>query len=110
LIDWRCAVRGPGVWDVSIFCIMSLPVERRRAWERELILVYLSELEGKPVSAWPVWFEEAYAHVAISIVAHMIRNTPVFDFEDPNVVAIVRELFLRIDRAIEDHDARRLTG
>jgi hypothetical protein len=110
LIDWQFVVSGPGVWDVGAFCVMGLPVEQRRAWELELGLIYLSELSGEAVAAWPRWFREAYPRFAVSFAAHMIRNTPVFDFDDPNVVAIVRELMLRADRAIEDHDARHLAG
>ena len=110
LIDWQFAVSGPGVWDVGTFCVMSLPVENRRRWEKELGLIYLSEVEGKSVTKWPAWFEEAYARVAVSFAAHLIRNAPVFDFDDENVVVILREFFRRVVQTIEDHDAWHLTG
>lgn len=110
LIDWQFAVAGPGVWDVGAFCVMSLPVEDRRSWEKELGLLYLSEIAGTSVATWPTWFEEAYARVAVSFAAHLIRNAPMFDFDDEDVVAIVRELFLRVDQTIEDHGAQQLFG
>ena len=107
LIDWQFFVEGPGVWDVGAFCVMSLRAEDRAAWEKELGLVYLSEIEGKSVTSWPAWFEEAYVRVAVSFAAHLFRNAPMFDFSDENVVEVAREFFKRVDRMIEEHEGQR---
>ena len=108
LIDWQFMLRGPGVVDVGLFCMTSLPVEKRRAWEDELVLTYLCELEGRQVREWPSWFKEAWRRMAFMLAANMVRNAPVFDFQNADVVAFVRQLFARYDAAVQDHDALQL--
>jgi thiamine kinase-like enzyme len=44
LTDWQCTVKGQWAADVA-YCLTScLTIEDRRAWERELIALYLQEL------------------------------------------------------------------
>ena len=42
------------------------------------------------------------------LAANMVRNAPVFDFENEAVLAFVRQLFDRYDAAVEDHGALQL--
>ena len=51
LIDWQLMVRGRWSHDVTYLLTTSLETDRRRAHERELISIYLSELAARGVEA-----------------------------------------------------------
>jgi aminoglycoside phosphotransferase (APT) family kinase protein len=105
LIDWQFMLRGPGVVDIAVFCMLSLQVDHRRAWENELVLGYLSELEGRAILEWPDSLKEAWRRMALFNAFQMIRNIPVFDLANEDVVQFVRELFTRFEAAVDDHAA-----
>lgn len=49
-LDWQCVMKAHWAHDVSYFLISSLPIEDRRAHERELLRVYLADLAGRGVA------------------------------------------------------------
>jgi hypothetical protein len=44
VIDWQSANRGQGIYDLVNFVVGSLPIEQRRASERDLLSLYRQEL------------------------------------------------------------------
>ncbi len=107
LIDWQALLSGPGVCDVAMLAFVSLPVDRRREWEHDLVLGYLADVGEDATGTWPSWFEEAWCRMAIFLAANMIRNTPVFDLSNQGIRDFVSVLCARIDAAIQDHQALR---
>ena len=72
--DWQLVRAGSWAHDVGYFCVSSLDVADRRAYERDLLGAYLAELArhsaggGDPVDAWvqyrraPVYGLAAWMH------------------------------------------------
>lgn len=44
VVDWQNWTVGRGIWDVTRFCILSLPVDERRAAERDIVALYTETL------------------------------------------------------------------
>jgi Phosphotransferase enzyme family len=60
LMDWGCVVKGQWAIDFAYAVMAALTVEDRRAWERELLELYLSELAnaaGKPPAFDVAWLK-----------------------------------------------------
>jgi len=57
-LDWQVCARAPGMRDVSYFMCGSLPSDSRRAYEKDLITIYLDQLARHGVA--PPTFEEAW--------------------------------------------------
>ncbi|WP_205696536.1 phosphotransferase [Conexibacter sp. SYSU D00693] len=62
LYDWQATARGEWALDVAYALCVNLPVDDRRAWERELLERYLQRLGDEGVSAPPT-FDEAWLRV-----------------------------------------------
>ncbi|WP_370501036.1 phosphotransferase [Mycolicibacterium sp. jd] len=58
IADWQCVARGQWALDVAYALSIGLTTENRRAWERELIAVYLDRLAAT-VSETPT-FDDAW--------------------------------------------------
>ncbi|MBO4270227.1 aminoglycoside phosphotransferase family protein [Microbispora triticiradicis] len=58
LYDWQCMTKGQWAGDVSYALSSALTVDDRRAWERELLALYLDEL--KAAGGEPPAFDEAW--------------------------------------------------
>jgi hypothetical protein len=58
IADWQCVARGQWALDVAYALSIGLSTENRRAWERELIGLYLDRL-AETVSELPA-FDEAW--------------------------------------------------
>ena len=69
--DWGCFSLAPPMRDVSYFLCTSLPVERRREWERELIEVYLDHRAagGSPGPTFDDAWREHRLHAGYAVVA-----------------------------------------
>lgn len=60
LVDWQAVMRGSWVHDFSYAVCTSLGVEHRRAWDRDLLELYLERLDeagGEPPSLADAWLE-----------------------------------------------------
>lgn len=106
--DWGCMAFMPGMRDVGYFLCMGLRVEDRRAYERDLIRVYLERVEagGGPAmsmaEAWSLYRLHAAYTVPASAPAtiyDLLKGKVEFD---PHVVA---EFLRRSSAAISDLDA-----
>ncbi|WP_344980270.1 phosphotransferase [Streptosporangium fragile] len=58
LYDWQCLTKGQWAGDVTYALTSALTVDDRRAWERDLLALYLDELKragGEPPSFAEAW-------------------------------------------------------
>lgn len=103
--DWGCMAFMPGMRDVGYFLCMGLSVEDRRAFERELIGIYLDRVAagGGPEMAWDEAWLLHRIHAAYTVPASapasiygLLQGKVEFD---PDVVAAFLE---RSTAAIED--------
>lgn len=49
LTDWQCIVRGHGVSDLAYAVCSALTIDDRRAWERDLVTLYIEKLKENGV-------------------------------------------------------------
>lgn len=105
--DWGVCLRGSWGYDYSYFVTSSLPVERRRDWERELLAHYLEQLEVRHVDAptfddaWLTYRQQAlYPCVAWAAVHGHGRMTP--DSQPPEYCLPIIE---RTANAVVDLDS-----
>lgn len=60
LYDWQCTVRGNWALDFAYALMSGLDIESRRAWETDLLHLYLDELKSNGGKA--PGFDEAWLH------------------------------------------------
>ena len=59
VVDWQNWTVARGIWDVARFCALSLPVEARRAADRDVVALYAETLATLGIRHYPV--ERAWA-------------------------------------------------
>jgi Phosphotransferase enzyme family len=59
VVDWQNWTVARGIWDVARFCALSLPVEARRASDRDMVALYAETLATLGIRDYPV--ERAWA-------------------------------------------------
>jgi hypothetical protein len=106
LIDWQIMVRGYAVHDVAYFITTSLPIERRRRAERDLLAFYRDRLRAHGLADPPdiesLWLE--YRRAAVWGVYIGWLTCPIANYGwEVNIMA-----HLRVTTAFEDHETRRL--
>ncbi len=109
VIDWQLCVRGGGLYDLGYFVSQSLPVELRRAHERELIRLYHETLAGEGVGDYP--FERCWDDYRIAVlVATIIPVNGVvnLDLSNPRAVKLMDALTERATTAVADLNAGEL--
>lgn len=103
--DWGCMAAMPGMRDVGYFLCMGLSVEDRRAYERDLIRVYVERVEagGGPAMSMAEAWSLHRLHAAYTVPASapasiydLLKGKVEFD---PGVVA---EFMKRSSAAISD--------
>ncbi len=60
LNDWQCVCRGHWGRDLAYCISTALEPDDRRAWERDLVALYIDELAGHGVA--PIAFDDAWMH------------------------------------------------
>lgn len=106
LSDWQCASRGHWGRDVAYAISTALAVEDRRAWERELLRLYIDRLHsaGGP----SVSFDEAWMHYRQQLMSALtwwtITLTPTADLPDMQPRDVSLEFIRRITTAMDDVD------
>lgn len=60
LYDWQCTVRGNWALDFAYALMSGLDIESRRAWEHDLLRLYLDQLGENGGTAPP--FDDAWLH------------------------------------------------
>ncbi|NKZ02953.1 phosphotransferase family protein [Actinomadura latina] len=82
VLDWQTVTYGPGLADLSYFLGSSLPVEARRAHERELVERYHKALTAHGVAltwddCWTAYRHHVFHGIVMAIGASMlVERTP----------------------------------
>jgi hypothetical protein len=104
--DWQCVTRGHWGRDLCYAIASALQPEERRAWERDLVKLYLEEFEreGGPKTS----FEDAWLHyrqqLVTSLVWWTLTLTPGDDLPDMQPRDITLEMIRRLAVATDDCD------
>jgi hypothetical protein len=107
LSDWQCTTIGHWGRDVSYTLGTALTVENRRAWERDLIRLYLEELarHGGPVvsfdQAWTIYREQMLPAMAWWTIT--LNPAPGMPEMQPRPTAV--EFVTRLGTAMDDLDS-----
>lgn len=105
--DWQCVSRGHWGRDLCYAIGSALSTENRRAWEKELLQLYLEEMEreGGP----RVSFDEAWLHYRQQLVTALVwwtlTLTPGDDLPDMQPRDITLEMIRRLAVATDDCDS-----
>ncbi|MDO3402702.1 phosphotransferase [Mycolicibacterium neoaurum] len=106
LFDWNCCSRGLGIRDVAYATVTALQPSDRRAWERDLIALYLQELQshGGPRTS----FEEAWLGYRQQMITALtwwtVTPTPPPGRPDMQPRDTTLEFIARIATAMDDLD------
>ena len=107
LCDWGCAVKGNGLRDFAYAVSAGLTVEDRRAWERDLLNLYLEELSV--AGGEKLTFDAAWTRYRQHVICALLMWTPTLchsrllpDMQPPEVSL---EMIHRITNAIGDLEA-----
>jgi hypothetical protein len=108
LYDWQAVARGEWALDFAYAMSVNLPVEDRRAWERELLERYLWRLgeEGVPEppsfeQAWLRYRQQPFHVVIFSLLTIGAgRFQPVMQPKD-----YMARCWERIATFLDDHDS-----
>lgn len=112
LADWQAA--GAGDWgrDIANTLGMSLPVESRRAWEKELLQLYLDELHrsGGPAIGFGDAWTNYRRHLPSALVWLTLTLRPTTDDPDEVIPQFqpeeqTLEFIRRMTAAMDDLDA-----
>lgn len=104
--DWQCVSRGHWARDICYAIGSALKTEDRRAWEKDLIKLYLEEMEreGGP----HISFDEAWLHYRQQLVTALVwwtmTLTPGEDLPDMQPKDITLEMIRRLAVATDDCD------
>jgi hypothetical protein len=107
LNDWQCACKGNWGRDISYAMTTALTTENRRAWERDLIRLYLESLvaAGGPKlrfdDAWTIYRQQTFS--ALAWWTGTLGQPPEAPIMQPRESSI--EFIGRMTRAIDDLDA-----
>jgi hypothetical protein len=106
--DWQIVARGDYAFDLAQIISTSLTVDDRRAWEHELVELYVQEVAAHGGPALDL--DAVRAAYRAQLVANLSWWTPTlarsvdFDFHDQQGTL---EVIRRVTTAIDDHDALR---
>lgn len=113
LCDWQAVVGGHWSRDLAYALSTTLTIEDRRAWERELVALYLDELAaagGAAVAfgaAWRAYREQVWGALAFWAPTY---SPPRLMPSDMQPRAVSGELLRRISTACADLDAFAAVG
>lgn len=107
LADWQCCTTGHWGRDFAYTISTALTVESRRAWEKDLLALYLDELaaHGGPAvpfaEAWDIYREQLFGALAWwTVTLSPPPNMPEMQPRDTTL-----EFIRRISTAMDDHDS-----
>jgi thiamine kinase-like enzyme len=105
LYDWQGIAKGNWALDLAYALSAALDTEDRRAWERQLLELYLDELGaagGKPPSFDDAWL--AYRQQMLHGLVFWTYTLLVGKLSELQPESYVRELIRRTSRAVVDLD------
>lgn len=107
LTDWQCMCRGHWGRDIAYLLSTCLTTADRRAWEKDLIQLYLSELKDK--GGAETSFEDAWKYYRQNLFGALAWWTPVLcpnpDVPDMQPQDASLNFIARMTHAIDDTDA-----
>ena len=113
LIDWQLCMRAPGQSDLVYFCANNLPIDLRRAHERDLIERYVRGLHAAGVDADQISVEsvtygyhEGLVFYATSFGASLLSIDP----SNERGIALFDALVERTFTALDDLEAGAVIG
>ena len=105
--DWGCVMKGNWARDLAYALSGTLTVENRRAWERDLISLYIDAVravDGGELSfdkAWLLYRQQLFQ--GLLMWTPTLRHSPLLPDMQPEHVAL--EMIRRTATAIDDLDA-----
>ncbi len=107
LMDWQCVVRGHWSRDLAYCLSAGLTIENRRAWERDLIALYLDCLAAEGGDSLP--FDQAFDLYRGQIPSALSYWTPTYAppplFPEMQPEDVAHEVVLRTATAMDDLDS-----
>ena len=107
LCDWQCVSRGHWSRDLAYAMGAILTVEDRRAWEDDLIRLYIEQFARRGGEA--ISLEECWCHYRLQLFGALFMWTPTYhhsvflpDMQPPDVA---REMVKRLATALDDHNS-----
>jgi len=76
LLDWQVIAKGHWSRDLAYAVAATLPIDDRRAWERDLIQLYLNRFEA--LSGEKIPFDEAWLRYRQQVFGAMVMWTPTY--------------------------------
>jgi len=104
LADWQCAHRGSWARDVAYTLSTSLTIEDRRNWERDLVALYVDELQaaGGPKVDLSDAFTQYSQQLITALTWWTITLHPAEGMPDMQPRDITEEFVRRISTAMDD--------
>lgn len=107
--DWGCVAKGHGTRDLAYALSTALSIEDRRAWELDLIGLYLEAFRsrgGSPLS-WTDTLDHYRQHLvgALLMWTPTLCHSPLLPDMQPREVSLT--MIERITTALADHDVLR---
>jgi len=107
LSDWQCVHRGHWSRDFAYAMSCALTIENRRAWEQDLLRLYLDAMHAAGGPNVP--FDEAWLHYRQQLVTALtwwtVTLTPPSDLPDMQPRDITLAFIQRIATAMDDVDS-----
>ncbi len=107
LCDWQCVSIGNWARDFAYAVSATLRIDDRRAWERDLLNLYLQEMER--ATGATISFEEAWILYRQQTIAALLMWTPTLCHSplmpDMQPEAVSMEMIKRITTAMSDLDS-----
>jgi len=102
ILDWQNCVVGSGVWDVTRFCVLSLPTEVRRNAEKDIVASYASALaeQGVTIAYDALW--ASYRRYMPLMFAQQVRFLSSFERHDNTRLAWKEAVMPRVVAALHD--------
>jgi hypothetical protein len=106
LSDWQCASRGHWGRDLAYTIATALRVEDRRAWERDLVALYLDELAraGGPTTDAATGFNNYRRQLVAALAWWTVTLCPAPGMPDMQPRDVTIEFIRRISTALDDLD------
>lgn len=109
IIDWQQLELSRGTIDLAYFLVASMPVEKRRENENDLLRRYHSGIVENGVNGYP--YGDFLRDFRLSLIRHvgMIVNAGTFyDFSDERGSAYISKILSRVGAALEEHQVSEL--
>ena len=108
LLDWQCLARGHWSRDLAYALSATLTIEDRRAWERDLIALYLDLFEahsGVAIGFDEAWLRYRQQHVRRADILDADICTTGVRASNMQAAATAVEMIRRFAQAIVDLDS-----